>query len=51
MKYNEWLLFSIHDSKGVKLLSRLRLNFNHLNEHKFRQNFKNCMSHMCGCRL
>ena len=49
MKYNEWLLFSIRDPKGVKLLSRLRLNFNHLNELKFRQNVKNCVSPMCGC--
>ena len=49
MKYNEWLLFSIHDPKGVKLLSRLTLNFNNLNEHKFRQNFKNWMSPICAC--
>ena len=29
-------VFDIHDTNGIKLLSRLRLNFSHLNEHKFR---------------
>ena len=29
-------MFDIHDTNGIKLLSRLRLNFSHLNEHKFR---------------
>ena len=28
-------VFDIHDTNGIKLLSRLRLNFSHLNEHKF----------------
>ena len=27
-------LFAIHDPTGVKLLSKLRLKFSHLNEHK-----------------
>ena len=44
-------MFSVHDAQGVKLLSRLRLNFSHLNEHKFRRNFKECVSPMCGCGL
>ena len=39
---------SIHDSQGVKLLSRLKLNFSHLNEHKFRQNFKECVNPVRG---
>ena len=33
---NQTSLFSIHDSVDVKLLTRLRLQFSHLNEHKFR---------------
>ena len=49
IKSNERLLFSIHDPQGVKLLSRLRLNLNHLKEHKFRHNFKECVSPMYGC--
>ena len=39
-------LFAIHDPVGVKLLSRLRLKFSHLNEHKFRHNFKDAASPM-----
>ena len=42
-------LFSIHDPAGVKLLTRLRLGFSHLNEHKFRHNFKDTPSPMCNC--
>ena len=37
-------LFAIHDPGGVKLLSSLRLNFSHLNEHKFCHNFKDTLS-------
>ena len=48
---NERSLFSIHDPQSVKLLSRLTLNFSHLNKHKFRHNFKECVSPMCGCGL
>ena len=33
-------VFAIHDTKGLKLLTRLRLNFSHLNEHEFRHGFK-----------
>ena len=32
-----------------KLLARLRLNFSHLNEHKFRHNFKDTINLMCSC--
>ena len=46
---NQRSLFSIHDTVGVKLLPRLRLQLSHLNEHKFRHNFKDCMSPMCDC--
>ena len=38
-------LFSIHDPTGVKLLTRLRLKFSHLNDHQFRQ-FQDTM---CNC--
>ena len=40
-------LFSIHDPTGVKRLTRLRLKFSHLNEHKFRHNFKDTVVAMC----
>ena len=41
-------VFDIHDTNGIKLLSRLRLNFSHLNEHKFRHNR---VDPMCTCGL
>ena len=51
IKSNERSLFSIHYPQGVKLLSRLRLNLSHLKEHKFRYNFKECVTLMCGFGL
>ena len=42
-------LFAVHDPADVKFFSRLRLKFSHLNEHKFRHNFKNAMSPMRDC--
>ena len=51
IKFNEWSLFSIHGPQGVKLISRLRFNFSHLNEHKFRHNVKECVSPLYGCGL
>ena len=42
-------IYAIHDISGLKLLTRLRLNFNHLNEHKFRYNFKDTINPMCSC--
>ena len=42
-------LFAMHNPAGIKLLSRLRLKFSHLNEHKFRHNFKDALSPICDC--
>ena len=36
-------------SHGIKLLSRLRLNFSHLNEHKFRHNFRDIVNPLYLC--
>ena len=41
---NQRSLFSIHDPVDFTLLTRLQLQFSHLNEHKFRHNFKDCVS-------
>ena len=46
---NQRSLFSIHDPVGAKLLTRLRLQFGHLNDHKSRHNFKDCVGLMCDC--
>ena len=42
-------LFSVYDHLGVKLPTRLRLQFSHLKEHKFTHGFGGTASPMCGC--
>ena len=44
-------IFSVHDVYGVKHLTRLRLNFSHLNEHKVRHGFKDGTTCRCDCAL
>ena len=36
--------FNINDSVGVKLLTRLRLGFSHLRDHKFRHGFRDILN-------
>ena len=43
-------LFSICDPLGVKLLTRLRLQFSHLNKHKFIHGFNDTVDPFCACR-
>ena len=47
IKWNS--VVSVHDVYDVKLLSRLRLNFSHLNAHKVRHDFKDGTTFMCDC--
>ena len=42
-------LFSVYDPLGVKLLTCLRLQSNHLNGHEFRHGFSVIVSPMCRC--
>ena len=42
-------IYAIQDISGLKLLTRLRLKFSHLNEHKSRYNFKDTVNAMCSC--
>ena len=42
---------NIFDLIGLKLLTWLRLGFRHLNEHRFRHNFENCVYPLCSCSL
>ena len=49
VKSSENSVFAIHDDNGIKLLTRLRLNFSYLNEHKFRHNFLDTINPMCSC--
>ena len=51
VKPSENTIYNIHDPLGVKLLSRLRLGFSHLREHKFRHNFSDTINPLCPCSL
>ena len=42
-------LYNVHDPIGVKLLLRLRLQFNHLNEHKFRHGLNDMVNPTYPC--
>ena len=42
-------LFPVYDALGEKLLTRLRLKFSHLKEHKFRHGFADTVNPMCAC--
>ena len=44
-------VYNIFDPIGLKLLTRLRLDLSHLNEHRFRHNFQDCLNHLCSCSL
>ena len=35
--------------KGIRLITRLRLELSHLREHKFKYNFQNCLNPLCSC--
>ena len=37
--------------EGSKILSRMRLGFSHLREHKFRHNFADTVNPLCSCIL
>ena len=43
--------FGIHNPIRMQLLTRLRLGFSHLNEHKFRHNFRDFLNPLCECKL
>ena len=44
-------VFDVTDYFGLKLLTRLRLGLSHLNEHKFRHNFRDTINPLCTCSL
>ena len=42
-------IFNIHNPLGIKYLTRLRIGFIHLKEHKFRHDFQDSVDPMCSC--
>ena len=43
------LIYYIHDTQGLKLLTRLRVGLNHLFDHKFKDKFQECAYSICAC--
>ena len=43
--------YNIHNPIGLKFLTRLRLGLCHLNKHKFKHNFQDCVNPLCSCSL
>ena len=43
--------YNIHNPIGLKFITRLRLGLSHLNEHKFKHNFQDCVNPLCSCSL
>ena len=43
--------FNCCNLKGIRLITRLRLELSHLSEHKFKYNFRNCLNPLCSCGL
>ena len=43
--------FNIFDPKGLIMLTHLHLGFSHFNEHRFQQNFENCINPLSSCSL
>ena len=42
-------VFDIHNPKGIKLITRLRLGLSHLREHKFKHSFQDTINPLCNC--
>ena len=42
-------VFSINNTLGLKLLTRVRVGFSHLKEHKFKHNFQDSVDPLCSC--
>ena len=52
---NDWPTFSpiydIFNPVGLEYLTCLQLELNHLNEHKFKHNFQDCINPLCSPSL
>ena len=44
-------IYSVFNPQGLKFLIPLCLGLNHLNEHRFRHNFKDCINALYSCSL
>ena len=44
-------VYSVFNSQGQKFLTQLHLGLSHLNKHRFRHNFKDCINPLYSCSL
>ena len=44
-------IYNIHDLMGIKYLIKLRPGLSHLNDHKFRHDFQDCLNPLCPSSL
>ena len=44
-------IYNNHNPLRVKYLTRLRIEFSHLKEHKFKHNFQDSINPMCSCNI
>ena len=42
-------VYNINATVGIKLITRLRLGFSHLREHKLKHNFQDTLNPLCSC--
>ena len=50
-RLNQCSIYRIHNSMGLKLLTRSRLGLSYLNEHGFTHNFHSCINPLCSFSL
>ena len=46
---NQTVFFNCCNLKGIRLITRTRLELSHLRDHKFKYNFQNCLNPFCNC--
>ena len=44
-------IYNVFNPQGLKFLTQLHLGLSHLNQHRFRHNFKDCINPLCSCSL
>ena len=42
-------VYNSHNTKGIKLMTRLRFSLSHLREHKFKHSFQDLINPLCNC--
>ena len=42
-------VYNCHNPRGICLITRLRLGFSHLREHKFKHGFQDTLNPLCSC--